>query len=108
MHFLKNLKPSGPWQAKLVPLEDNSQSRLPKNSEVSLHIHVFYLDVLSNIIDALEKNHSRPDLFITTSRQDLSEQIQMRLASYAGKVKAIEVHPNKGRDIGPFIGEFGP
>jgi glycosyltransferase involved in cell wall biosynthesis len=107
IHYLKNSKPLGPWQAELVPLEARAQSCLPDNSEVGLHIHVFYMDVLSNIIDALEKNHTRPDLFITTTSHELSEQIKERLTSYLGKVQAIMVHPNKGRDIGPFIGGLG-
>jgi hypothetical protein len=105
--FLANQKPEGPWLIEIIAPTIRRELLLPPNSQIALHIHVHYLDKFEEIIAALEKNIIRPDLFISITNPDLSLIINHLLKDYSGQVISIEVFPNRGRDIGPFLGSMG-
>ena len=80
---------------------------LPANESVALHLHVFYPDLLPDIMSRLSSNRCRPDLLVSVTSEEARDLVARHLESYEGKVAAIEVVPNRGRDIGPFLTQFG-
>jgi lipopolysaccharide biosynthesis protein len=80
---------------------------LPANDSVALHLHVFYPDLLPDIMSRLSCNRSRPDLLVSVASAEARDVVARCLESYEGKVAALEVVPNRGRDIGPFLTQFG-
>ncbi len=69
---------------------------------VGLHGHFFYPDLLPELLERLAPNASRPDLFLTTDTPAKVEELRALTATWTAKVR-IDVVPNSGRDIGPFL-----
>ena len=105
--FLAKNKPAGPWFKETIIPDVYHDVSLPANSEIALHIHVHYLDSFEEIVDALNKNTIRPDLFISVTSDDLHFKINYAIKGYSGRVMALEVTPNRGRDLGPLLGDMG-
>ncbi|MCX6958478.1 MAG: class I SAM-dependent methyltransferase [Verrucomicrobiae bacterium] len=107
-HFLQAGRPQGRWNSELLSIKSMKQNLVSSNLRIGLHLHVFYGDLLSDIIRRLEANEVRPDLLITipNSAKDITG-IREMLKKYPAKVE-IRITPNKGRDIGAFLTEFGP
>jgi glycosyltransferase involved in cell wall biosynthesis len=105
--YLRAGAPQGPWSYRV--LESGLSASLVEASplRVALHLHVYYPDLLPEMLERLAHNRTRPDLFISISNELARPQVEADLAAYAGRVEAIEVAPNRGRDIGPFLTAFG-
>ena len=101
VHWFNASKPTGPWTVPIIN-QDTSVSRLPKSSEVALHIHVFYIDLLGPILASLGFNTLRPSIFITYSNPSILEAILSILDDHGYHADVFLV-PNRGRDIGPLI-----
>jgi lipopolysaccharide biosynthesis protein len=74
---------------------------------VALHVHVYYPDMLPDILGRLARNRIRPDLFISVPSNAAKADVEPLLAGYEGTVARLQVVPNRGRDIGPFLTAFG-
>lgn len=107
-HYLRNGSPAGPWEYPIIQPEPTPQPLPPEAGRVALHIHAYYPDMLEELVARLALNRNRPDLFISVKDEASRAQAAARLEAYPGKVAAIEVVPNRGRDIGPFLTTFGP
>jgi lipopolysaccharide biosynthesis protein len=57
-------------------------------------------------MSSLSLNKIRPTLFLSVPNEQIKLEIQARCNLYLGEVAAIEVVPNRGRDIGPFLSSF--
>ncbi len=104
--YLRQGCPVGPWDFPVIRpgvLPENWRPAL----RTALHIHAYYPDMLVDMIDRLHLNRTRPDLFISVPGAAQQAQAADLLADYQGRVQAIEIVPNRGRDIGPFISTFG-
>ncbi len=104
--FIKAGKPEGPWSFPVVRETSKIEISAITPGSVALHLHVFYVEELTAILQRLNENASRPDLFVSTSR-DKMDAVRSLLADYDGRVVKIEATPNRGRDIGPFLTAFG-
>lgn len=104
--FLKRRRPEGPWSKRLIQ-PGQAPTVVPRSSGVALHIHAYYIDSLPGLLQALTCNKIRPDLFISVRNEADLAQAQQQCALYPVSV-CIRVVPNRGRDIGPFLTEFGP
>lgn len=107
-HYLSSGKPSGPWAPQVIypyfaPLEDDGATK----GNVALHLHIHYPELISDILERLNLNSVRPDLFVSITDKNNFLKIQSELEKYSGVIKQIRVCPNLGRDIGPLITEFG-
>lgn len=72
------------------------------DKKVAVHLHVFYVDLLQEFLDAFENFHFSYDLFITTDLQEKSEQISQILSE--NKLTAeIFITGNVGRDVLPML-----
>lgn len=102
--YLQKGRPDGPWVRQMISPNAAEQ---PEAASVALHIHAYYIDRLPDLLHCLSFNQIKPDLFISVRSQGEREMAAEYLENYEGVVKALRIVPNKGRDIGPFLTEFG-
>ncbi|PHH40015.1 rhamnan synthesis F family protein [Pseudomonas putida] len=103
--YLRAGKPEGPWVHEILTPASTISTEL-SNTRIALHVHVFYADLFEQILDCLSVNTVRPDLFLSAPSESVKAELEALSHKYPGKVIAIEVVPNKGRDIGPFLSAF--
>lgn len=105
--YLQKGRPEGPWKTSIlqgpVQIGDVPQvSRL----RVALHIHAYYAEALDDLLSRLRENLTRPTLFISVKDEQDHKKVESLLQDYDGDSQ-VRVVPNLGRDIGPFLTEFG-
>ncbi|GGD14213.1 hypothetical protein GCM10011335_16240 [Aureimonas glaciei] len=106
-HWIRSGRPEGPWLRNVMSLETSGRLDVSRKATVGLHIHLHYAVVLDEILSRLEVNETKPDLFVSTTSEKAASYIVKRLKSYRrGKVE-VRLTPNRGRDIGPMLTEFG-
>ena len=105
--YLRAKQPNGPWRYEVLTSEETKRPVVQPEIRIALHIHVYYPDLLPDMLTRLNKNHVRPDLFISLPKELTRREVQETLKSYSGKVIEIQVVPNRGRDFGPFLTAFG-
>lgn len=105
--YLSQGQPQGPWNYAVIKSGKTVNKLLPDNKKVALHLHVFYPDLLPEIISRLMINKICPDLFISIVKESDKKLVQKMLDRYIGNIVNIMVVPNCGRDIGPLITGFG-
>lgn len=106
--FLQRGRPAGPWLRPVIRETDGTAlsegQELPRTA---LHIHAFYPNVVRKIAERLALNRNRPDLFINAADPKSLNTALGALRGYQGRIKEARVVANRGRDIGPFLTEFG-
>lgn len=105
--FIRAGLPSGPWITEVLNPCKGKTRLIAAHSRVALHIHVFYPELLTSMLDAIALNQIQPDLFISVSNDHAVKVVKNIASGYAGLVKKIVFTPNCGRDIGAFLTEFG-
>jgi lipopolysaccharide biosynthesis protein/glycosyltransferase involved in cell wall biosynthesis len=103
--YLREGSPEGHWQVPLITPND-SQHEAPPGMRVGLHIHVYYPALFPQMIARLDQNKTNPDLLISVTTKSSEDAVKRFIRDYKGKV-TIRITPNRGRDIGPFLTEFG-
>ena len=104
-HYLRNGQPEGPWRLRVIRNTGSDTGRVDLNA--ALHIHAYYTDQLAECLARLDRNGARPDLFVSVADTTGKTVAEKALVDYSGQVRAVEVFPNAGRDIGPFLTGFG-
>ncbi|WP_213876532.1 rhamnan synthesis F family protein [Pseudomonas sp. dw_358] len=104
--YIRAGQPNGPWRSDLLT-PSSPVSSIPPGTRIAMHVHVFYADLFEEMLACLARNTVRPDLFLSVPTEQVKSALEEICKAYDGKVIAIEVVPNKGRDIGPFISAFG-
>ncbi|WP_018604638.1 rhamnan synthesis F family protein [Uliginosibacterium gangwonense] len=105
--YLRAGCPEGPWNYPVI-VEANAENReLPDNQRIALHLHAYYPELLPEIATRLLGNSILPDLFVSIASEEAREQVVSAFKNYKGKVVDIQLVPNRGRDIGPFLTTFG-
>jgi rhamnan synthesis protein F/glycosyl transferase family 1 len=104
--YLRAGQPSGPWRSEVITPSD-SRARLNGNSRIALHLHLYYPDLTPDILERLEGNEVRPDLFISVPSKAAFQQVRVLADAYRGLVRDVQITPNRGRDIGSFLTAFG-
>ncbi len=105
--YLRAGRPHGRWVQRVIEPVRPGTIRVPKNQRIALHLHVFYPHLLGAMLERLELNTLRPDVFVSLSRKEHGRVVRESLSRYAGRVARLEVVPNRGRDIGPLLTQFG-
>ncbi len=103
--YLRAGKPEGPWIHEVLTPSSPVSAEV-EGGRIALHVHVFYADLFGQILDCLSVNKVRPDLFLSAPNEQVKAELEAMSPKYSGNVVAIEVVPNKGRDIGPFLSAF--
>jgi glycosyltransferase involved in cell wall biosynthesis len=104
--FIRAGQPDGPWRLEVITAAE-APPPVDAGGRVALHVHVYYPDMLPDILARLAANVIRPDLFISVPNSAAKAMVEPMLAAYEGKVAQLQVVPNRGRDIGPFLTAFG-
>lgn len=106
--YLRKGCPEGPWKLDVI------KNGMPvtgvasvKPSRVAIHLHVFYEEVLSEFLERIGLNAVQPDLWISVPSEELCQSVKNALKDYRGRVIKVSIVPNRGRDIGPMLTEFG-
>jgi glycosyltransferase involved in cell wall biosynthesis/ubiquinone/menaquinone biosynthesis C-methylase UbiE len=105
--FLRKGLPEGPWLQRVI--ESDAQLKPASNAvpRVALHLHAFYPDQVASIVERLNLNVSAPDLFVSVVTSDAASETRQALSGYRGRIVDMQMTPNLGRDIGPFLTQFG-
>lgn len=103
--YLRAGLPDGPWHHEVITSEDGPLP-IPEVTRVALHVHVYYPELLEEIIVRLGLNRLTPDLLISVPCDRVMNDSREMLRDYKGSLE-IEVVPNRGRDIGPLLTAFG-
>ncbi len=104
--YVRAGQPPGAWNYPLVKFGTGPSVTVSAEVRVALHLHVYYPELLPEMLTRLAYNRTRPDLFISIKDEASRAQVEAALAGYAGRVAALEAVPNRGRDIGPFLTAF--
>lgn len=104
--FIRAGQPAGPWSLEVITAADEVAAPDP-GARVALHVHVYYPDMLPDILARLAANAVRPDLYVSVPNKAAMAMVEPMLAGYGGTVAQVQVVPNRGRDIGPFLTAFG-
>ena len=80
-----------------------------ENPRIGIHLHIFYVDLLDEMISYLSNVKFRCDLFVSVregiDRHDVESILKEKLPLVCEVF--VESTPNRGRDIAPFIIQFG-
>ena len=101
-HMTNIGQPDLPYLLARKYLNRSEEAGLPAGSKVAVHLHVFYVDLLQEFLDAFKAFHFAYDLFITTDKQEKQAQIQAILDQNQ-VVAQIFVTGNIGRDVLPML-----
>jgi glycosyltransferase involved in cell wall biosynthesis len=107
-HYMRARYPKGRWSYEVIDasVDETVSTSLP-TAPVALHLHVFYSELAPIIIERLNMNKVRPDLFISVPSESARNRVELLCKAYDGKVVDIQCVPNRGRDIGAFLTAFG-
>ena len=105
VHYLESGKPQGKWNAKMIV--PSGKKHTIYSSKTAIHIHVYYTELLSELLDSIILNRNKPDIYITYSEIDSRETIESITSRYNINIKEITKIPNTGRNIGPLVSYAG-
>jgi hypothetical protein len=91
-----------PWFERLLPFQEGKPAR------IGVHVHLFYVDVIDRIFDALKNIPFRFDLFVSITNPADRTRVN-RVFAKLPTVSRVEIAvvPNRGRDIAPLVVSFG-
>jgi glycosyltransferase involved in cell wall biosynthesis len=104
--YLRAGQPEGPWRSEVISSEDPITST-PDGLRVALHLHVYYPELLGDMLRRLSANFVRPDLFVSVPNERIADEVRRELTKYSGRAVDVQVVPNVGRDLGPLFTAFG-
>ena len=105
LDYLDAGSPDGPWLHEVIASEE-APLALPAGLRVALHLHVFYPELLPDMLERLSRNALQPDLYISVPDVTVRDRVQGILQAFAFNA-VLEMVPNRGRDIGPLLTGFG-
>ena len=105
VHYLQQGKPEGDWKRKTI--KPRNIFTKENNVKVALHIHIHYPSLLEEILKPLSKNKIKPDIFISYTSNCEEHWLANKVEKYGFNIIKIVKTPNRGRDIGPLLTEFG-
>lgn len=91
----------------LSSYSQNMPEEMFNKAQICLQIHIFYLDLLIDIVKEINKIPYAFDCYISTDNEEKAEFIRNYMKSYSKAVNVIvEIYNNKGRDVYPFIAQM--
>lgn len=92
---------------KLSSYSQAMPEEMCSKAQICLQIHIFYLDLLENIVTEINKIPYAFDCYISTDSTDKAEYIRNYFKSHSNDVNVIvEIYDNKGRDVYPLIAQM--
>jgi len=105
--FIRNGKHEGPWTTEVLQLTEAKKSIEVSLHKAALHLHFHYTEGIEGLLQKIRSSQSQPDLFISTTSQEGKVVVKKLLEILRMSCRELEVFPNRGRDIGPFLTGFG-
>jgi lipopolysaccharide biosynthesis protein len=106
-HYVRSGRPDGPWYHDVIVPPDEVKLASQEQCSAALHVHLFYTELVTDLLQKLAVNQTRCDLLLTTTDDAKAEALRASMSSYQGGAVTIRVVPNRGRDIGAFLSGFG-
>ncbi len=104
--YIEAGKPEGPWVCELIQPPASSSGDISKPLRTALHVHVFFVELFTDILERLEGQPLALDLLISVPTADVAREVEALTNGYANGTVDIRIVPNRGRDIGPLLTEF--
>ena len=89
-----------------LPFEISNLSFFDNKTSIAIHIHVFYEELLNEILIKLNLIPFKYDLFISTTSIEKKNLIEKYLFNSKANYYEIRIFENKGRDVFPFISQM--
>jgi hypothetical protein len=106
-HFIRSGKPDGPWIHDVItPASPRRTSRSGTEPRVALHAHFFYPELVKDFVRKIACCQSRCDLLLSTDNHAKASMLREGVEEYESGKVLIRVVPNRGRDVGPLLGDF--
>jgi glycosyltransferase involved in cell wall biosynthesis len=107
-HFIRSGRPAGPWvHDVVVPGAAVPAPGAGRRLRVALHAHFYHPELAEDFLRRVLANRTRCDLLLSTDAAAKANALAAAAARHAGGDVHIRVVPNRGRDIGPLLTEFG-
>ena len=109
--FLKAGRPVGPWLTEVMgerelKVKSGKVGKKNPDTRAALHLHLHYPEQANLLIRALSNARHKPDLFISATSEGGKVKVSGLLEKYRVECRELEVFPNRGRDLGPFLTGF--
>ena len=104
-HYLRAGSPEGPWSFPVISHREPTPSDA-WNTKVALHLHIYYVDQVDNILKRFSRNTSRPDLFISVRSDEDKREVEQKLGGLGFHHAVVKTFPNRGRNFGPLFTGF--
>ena len=103
-HYLEHRMPKGRWAHRVLrPDLANIDELDVSQTSVALHGHFHYTENIEDFMVALAANRFPADLFLTTTSLESADILHAATTRYRRGSVVVEVLPNVGRDIYPFL-----
>lgn len=92
----------------ISPLDGRTSSqRGARLLRIALHVHLYYSDLCLEFLEKLNSSGIQCDVFISCKDEDAQDEISVYMDTYTGGDVIVRAVPNRGRDMGPMLSEFG-
>jgi len=105
--FIRKGNPDGPWSTEVLQPTKSQNSSYISLNKVALHLHLHYTGGIEDLLQKIKTSQAKPDLFISTTSHEGRVRVKKLLEKLGMYCHELEVFPNRGRDIGPFLTGFG-
>jgi|GEM_PF-472100 len=106
LHWLQAGQPQGSWQEDILDLA-HADLTPTRQARIGVHIHAYYPDLLSSILDRMELNQLECEYLISVPNALAGEEVARVLAQKPYQHRClVRQTTNRGRDIGPFFTAF--
>lgn len=120
--FLQTCKLGGRWLAsrsrwftyepvcRLTPVQPSSEfERKDASPRIAVQIHLFYLELLDELIAYTNHIPYRFDCYISTDSEEKADEIRRRFAAVScAQHTEVQVFANRGRDVAPYVLQLAP
>jgi glycosyltransferase involved in cell wall biosynthesis len=100
-HYARSGFPAGPWRHRVIR-PSPGLSAPSGNMRVAVHGHFHYTDRIAELVRRLRRNRTTVDLVLTTHAESV-ETVTDTLRGLSLERARVEVVPNRGRNVGPFL-----
>jgi Rhamnan synthesis protein F len=94
------------WQPATLYSELAYPSLSVRERKVAVSAHLYYPEYISPLLKGLERFPVSSDVFVSTPSSEIAQEVEQAARNHPGVVD-VRVTPNRGRNFGPLLVEFG-
>ncbi len=102
-----DLKKNLQWNY-ILSSETAVDKEIAKDKKIALVMHIHFLDLIDECARYAASMPDDADMYITTNTEEKKNKILESFGMLRHGKLDVRVVPNRGRDVGPFLVEFGP